>query len=356
MVFFRQTRFFLSDTPQPHNDCYSSVTKTQSYFPNHMKMLILPLLCLCSFASAVETPVNDSVGGDENLITTTALAPVSLGTARNITMRFVVTESAPSLAARDSEGRVIPGAAPTYSNEYSTTSNNSTTSVWELGSKTTKMRFSNRQFLESLVELGFITEITGWSIVMVTPATPEPVPYYSYVGQMYLVRKGFTPRDISSMLYVFYDNNNGDYSKFSDGRVTMRSTYASDTRAAANVSVNGRWVYTAQSIVVLDVRDENNQGYSASLNSAPVDVIHVPQVATEWLRSSALFFANRIDFTDSRGLGAVFESQNIQPVNDVAPLDYNNAISSRFLLSGRLMTGSGTQVSLADYPGLDLWD
>jgi hypothetical protein len=55
-------------------------------------------------------------------------------------------------------------------------------------------------------------------------------------------------------------------------------------------------------------------------------------------------------------LGAVFESQNIQPVNDVAPLDYYNAISSRFLLSGRLMTGSGTQVSLADYPGLDLWD
>jgi hypothetical protein len=137
-----------------------------------MKMLMLPLLCLCSFASAVETPVNDAVGGDENLITTTALAPVSLGTARNITMRFVVTESAPSLAARDSEGRVIRGAAPTYSNYYSTTSNNSTTSVQEQGSRTTQMRFSNRQFLESLVELGFITEITGWSIVMVTPATP----------------------------------------------------------------------------------------------------------------------------------------------------------------------------------------
>jgi hypothetical protein len=302
-----------------------------------MKMLILPLLCLCSFASAVEN---------------TVIAPVGMGSARNITLRFVVTESAPSLVARDSEGREIAGADPTYSNYYSTTSNNSTTSVQELGSKTTKTRFSNRQFLESLVELGFITEITGWSIVMVTPATSEPAPYSSYVGQMYLVRKGFTPLDISSMIYVQYDNNNGDYSKFSDGRVTMRSTYASNTRAAADQSVSGRWVYTAQSILVMNVRDESNQGFRVSLNSAPVDVTNVPKVET----SAAMFFANRIDFTDSRGLGAVYEYPTIQPVGDVTPQEYDDSISSRFLLSGRLMTGSSTQVSLADYPGFDLWD
>lgn len=302
-----------------------------------MKMLILPLLCLCSFASAVEN---------------TVIAPVGMGSARNITLRFVVTESAPSLVARDSEGREIAGADPTYSNYYSTTSNNSTTSVQELGSKTTKTRFSNRQFLESLVEIGFITEITGWSIVMVTPATSEPAPYSSYVGQMYLVRKGFTPLDISSMIYVQYDNNNGDYSKFSDGRVTMRSTYASNTRAAADQSVSGRWVYTAQSILVMNVRDESNQGFRVSLNSAPVDVTNVPKVET----SAVMFFANRIDFTDSRGLGAVYENPTIQSVGEVTFQEYDDSISSRFLLSGRLMTGSSTQVSLADYPGFDLWD
>jgi len=55
-------------------------------------------------------------------------------------------------------------------------------------------RISNRQLLEALVEDGFIQEIRGWSIVLVTDG-----PYYS---RFYLVKRDHDPVDLGCRLRI----------------------------------------------------------------------------------------------------------------------------------------------------------
>lgn len=311
---------------------------------HYMKSLFLPLLCLssvltASFANAsINAPIETRSG---------------FGTARNIVLRLTHTESVPTLPSRDYQGAVLPDGGLTYSNEYETTSGSSSTYTTEIGSRTRSTRFSNRQFLESMVELGVITEITGWSIVMVTPGSYRPTATYSNVGVMFLVRRGFTPISIASRLTVNYDQSNG---MFANGRATVRSTYLSDSRGAANVTASGRWSYSAQSIVSYDLRDENGVGFYASMTSVPVDVTSVPSVVTQSEETYAQYFARVINFTDSRGLGVFYESY-IQPTvnNDVQTLDASYP-DNRVLVTGRLMTGSSSQVSLESYPMLNYID
>lgn len=108
-------------------------------------------------------------------------AVITPGTVAKVTIGLTLSTQAEGTVAKDPlTGKPIkrgqPGAGPAFSNLYVTKKGEMTTSeVDEYVSTISTRKYSNKELLLDLVSFGVITEVTGWSLVLVQPSYTEVV-------------------------------------------------------------------------------------------------------------------------------------------------------------------------------------
>ena len=88
------------------------------------------------------------------------------GALQGVTITLTGQFTAPGLQAKDESGRLIRPLEWTYHNEWFTENihGDLLKEVSEFGSNVALRRYSNREFLDFMVEEGVISDISGWSI------------------------------------------------------------------------------------------------------------------------------------------------------------------------------------------------
>lgn len=81
--------------------------------------------------------------------------------------------------------------------QYKTTESSSK-DTWSSKSKFVVGKFSNKEFLEALVEDGLISDIKGWSVVLLVDQDGDPI-------SLFITKKNTSPIDVSD--YLDYDND-----------------------------------------------------------------------------------------------------------------------------------------------------
>jgi hypothetical protein len=115
------------------------------------------------------------------------------GTVANLTLKLTEYLTDPALLKKDEDGKFLPGKIPTFENEFTVESASKSVSTYEYGSKITTYKISNKEFLEGLKdEVGLITDIRGWAVVVVERDGENTT---------FITKKGANPINVSQYLY-----------------------------------------------------------------------------------------------------------------------------------------------------------
>lgn len=84
---------------------------------------------------------------------------------QNATFALTANITDPALREKDENGRNVPGGEMVFENEWEIETNTTFTYVYEYASKITRVRVSNREILQELINSGDIEEpLAGWSL------------------------------------------------------------------------------------------------------------------------------------------------------------------------------------------------
>lgn len=128
------------------------------------------------------------------------------GAEQFVTFVFTEIRTDHALKPKDDEGKIIMGDLVDF-NSWSTETYRGEDLIAEseneeYGTKQVTEKISNKEFIEALVEEGYIDgPISGWSVRFVTPGD---VPNSSY-GRFYAVKGGSEPVDLSEIISTYGD-------------------------------------------------------------------------------------------------------------------------------------------------------
>jgi len=128
--------------------------------------------------------------------------------------------------------------------ETNTESVSSSKTVYTSKSKFLVGKFSNKDFLQSLVSAEVIADIKGWSLNLITDSNGEK-------RGLYIVKKGVAPINVSS------------YAGFNTEEVAYEQTYKEVDFTNGNETDDSTWTERGLSSVFIDV-----PGFSAELNGS----------------------------------------------------------------------------------------
>ena len=122
----------------------------------------------------------------------------NMGSIATVTLAATEYSDAPSLIAKDEFG--VPLSPPEYTdnNYYTVESATKIVTTEEWGTKLVTTKFSNKEFLMFLFEMGEIDSITGWALVEVETQESE--------GPMFYIKKLNEVIDVSPYLSVMADD------------------------------------------------------------------------------------------------------------------------------------------------------
>ncbi len=139
--------------------------------------------------------------------------PPEIYTSQNVTLTLTESVETPTLIAKDDNGNALTGSSAgkasynTYKKETYDRSGNlvKRLEATEYGQSIVKRRISNREILLDLVSDGIISTITGYSIVYIERHKGfgfEDEGSHQELGKFYVTKRGETPIDINSRMYL----------------------------------------------------------------------------------------------------------------------------------------------------------
>lgn len=211
------------------------------------------------------------------------------GSASAVTLSLSITSEVPKTFAKDGEGRFITDEAgkkiPAYSNEWSVENprTGASTDFYETNVQIVKRRYSNKEFLNDLVNAGVIPgPIAGWSIQRVAAYYAEHDPdsglwwvddYAIPMIKIYAIKPGqqpvLIPEEVFSITSPYVE-----YSLWGlrEGIVSGINRFESVSWDGNGEQIGGKFSSKRNSICITTIQSEIGE-------AQPIDLINPPE---EW--------------------------------------------------------------------------